>query len=76
MYAIYTDELLLAGPDQEEIEQIIEDLKIAKFIFTAEIYLQYFLRVNIERQGDKTINLMHADQIYQIVTDLQLYEKK
>ena len=43
----YTDESIITGPDQEEIYQIIEDLKRFKLILTAEEYIQNFLWVNI-----------------------------
>ena len=46
IYALYTDYLIIVGPDQEEIDQIIYDLKISKFILTIVVHLQYFLKVN------------------------------
>ena len=43
----YTDDSIITGPDQEEIYQIIEDLKRFKLILTVEVDLQNFLWVNI-----------------------------
>jgi hypothetical protein len=34
MYALYTDDSILAGPDLEETNQIIADLKAAKLDIT------------------------------------------
>ena len=68
MYAaLYIEYLILAVPDQEEIDQIIEDLNRSKFILAVEGYLQELLGVNIEIHGDVTINLTQPHLIYQIV---------
>ena len=48
MYTLYTDDSIFVGPDQEKIDQSIEDLKRAKFILAVEGYLQDFLGVNME----------------------------
>ena len=72
MYVLYTYDSILGGTDQEEIDQIVEDLKRAKFILSVEGDLKDFLRVNIERQVDVTINLTQQHLIYHIVTDLHL----
>ena len=76
IYALYTAELILVCPDQEEIDQIIEDPKSGKFILTTEGDLQDFLGVSIERRGDGTINLPQTQLIDHIVTDLHLDNKK
>ena len=55
---LYTDDSILAGPDQKDIDQIIEDLKKAKLILTVEEDLQDFLGFNIEGQCEGAINLM------------------
>ena len=76
MYALYTDDSILAGPDKKEINHIIEDLKKAKLVLTVEGDLQDFLGVNIERQGYVDINLMQPHLTDQIITDLHLSGKK
>jgi hypothetical protein len=48
MYALYTDESILAGPDQKEIDQIIKEMQEVKLDITIEGNLQDFLGVNIE----------------------------
>ena len=76
MYALYTDDSILAGPDKKEINHIIEDLKKAKLVLTVEGDLQDFLGVNIERQGYGDINLMQPHLTDQIITDLHLSDEK
>ena len=44
---LYTEDSVLAGPDQEEIEQVIKDLKKANIEVTDEGNIEYFLGVNI-----------------------------
>ena len=39
MHALYTYNLVLAGPDQEKIDHIIEDLKRSRFVLTVHGYL-------------------------------------
>jgi hypothetical protein len=55
MYVLYTDDSILAGPDEDEISQIIEDMRKAKLDITIEGDLQDFLGVNIERMADGTM---------------------
>lgn len=72
MYVLYTDDSLIAGPDKQEIDQVIEDLRKAKLDITVEGDLQDFLGVNIDRRDDGTIHLTQPHLIDQILTDLQL----
>ncbi len=58
LYVLYTDDSLLAGPDKNEIDQIIDELqKKAKLAITVEGDLADFLGVNIDRRPDGTIHL-------------------
>ena len=50
IYVLYTDDYILAGPDQEEIEQVIKDLKKFNLKVTDEVNIEDFLGVNIERK--------------------------
>jgi hypothetical protein len=43
IYVLYTDDSILAGPDQNEIEKAIEDIKAAGLDITVEGDLQEFL---------------------------------
>ena len=47
LYVLYTDDSILAGPSEKEIDQIIKDLRKAKLDLTIEGDLQDFLGVNI-----------------------------
>ena len=72
MYALYTDDSILAGPDKAEIDQIIKEMQEAKLDITIEGDLQDFLGVNIERKADGTIHLTQPHLIDQILKDLWL----
>jgi len=51
LYVLYTDDSILVGPDDNEIEKIIELIKAADLKITDEGDIQDFLGVNIKRQG-------------------------
>jgi ribosomal protein S17E len=72
MYALYTDDSILAGPDQDEIDQIIKEMKEVNLDITVEGDLQDFLGVNIERMADGSIQLTQPHLIDQILDDLRL----
>jgi hypothetical protein len=72
MYALYTDDSILAGPDEKEIEQIIINLQAAKLNITNEGDLEDFLGVQIERKKDGTIHLTQPHLIDQILKDMRL----
>ena len=72
MYALYTDDSILAGPDKAEIDQIIKEMQKANLDITIEGDLQDFLGVNIERKPDGTIHLTQPHLIDQILKDLRL----
>ena len=72
MYVLYTDDSLLAGPNLEEIEQAIKDIKKAKLDITIEGDIQDFLGVNIERKEDGTIHLTQPHLIDQILKESRL----
>jgi hypothetical protein len=72
MYVLYTDDSILAGPNDKDIEQAIEDIKSAGLNITVEGDLQDFLGVNIERRSDGTIHLTQPHLIDQILNDLRL----
>jgi hypothetical protein len=75
MYALYTDDSILAGPDKAEIDQIIKEMQEAKLDITIEGDLQDFLGVNIERKADGTIHLNQPHLIDQILKDLRLEDE-
>jgi hypothetical protein len=62
----------LAGPDQKEIEQTVQQMKEDGLDITIEGDLTDFLGVNIDQHGDYgMIHLMQPHLIYQILKDLR-----
>ena len=49
IYILYTDDNILAGPDEEELRHIVSDIKAAGLETTEEGYIEYFLVVNIDK---------------------------
>ena len=72
IYMLYTDDSILAGPDKQEIEQIVKDLKMAKLNVTDEGDVQDFLGVNINKHKDGTIHLTQPHLVDQILKDLKM----
>jgi hypothetical protein len=72
MYILYTDDSILAGPDEKEIDTIIKEMKQAELDITIEGDLQDFLGVHIERKPDDSIHLTQPHLIDQILKDLRL----
>jgi hypothetical protein len=73
LYVLYTDDTLLAGPDKNEVNQVIKDLKNKpKLAITVEGDLSDFLGVSIERKSDGTIQMTQPHLIGQILEDLQM----
>jgi hypothetical protein len=72
IYALYTADLILAGPDKDEIQQVIKGIKSAKLNITEEGDLEDFLGVQIERKKDGSIHLTQPQSIDQILRDLRL----
>ena len=73
MCVLYTDDSIIAGPDEKELDRVIEDIKQAKLDITVEGDLQDFLGVNIDRKGDQ-IKLSQPHLMQQILKDLKLDE--
>jgi hypothetical protein len=72
MYVLYTDDLIIAGPDKREIDQVIEDIRKAKLNITVEGDIQDFLGINMDHREDGTIHLTQPHLIDDIVRDLRL----
>lgn len=72
IYILYTDDSILAGPNKEEINETVEQMKRAKLDVTVEGDLTDFLGVNIDRRADGTINLSQPKLINQILSDLRM----
>jgi len=72
IYVLYTDDSILAGPDEQEIEEILEDMKKAKLDITVEGDICDFLGVKIDRRPDGTIHLTQPHLIEQILEEVRL----
>ena len=57
MYILYTDDYILAGPDEEEIRQTIADIKATGLDITEEGDIEDFLVVNIEKVDSDTYHM-------------------
>ena len=71
MYVLYTDDSILAGPDKEELDKAVQDMRDAKLNLTVEGQLEDFLGVNINRQDDKFV-LTQPKLIQSIIEELGL----
>jgi hypothetical protein len=72
MYVQYTDNSILAGPDQKEIEQAVQQMKEVGLDITIEGDLTDFLGVNVDQhEDDGMIHLMQPHLIQQILKDLR-----
>ena len=72
LYALYTDDSILAGPDKKEVDEIIDQMRKAKLDITDEGNVEDFLGVNIERRTDGTVKLSQPHLINQILKDLKM----
>jgi len=72
MYVPCTDDSILAGPDKEELQQVIANIKEAGLDVTEEGDIEDFLGVNIDWVDDETFHLSQPHLIEQILRDLNL----
>lgn len=71
IYVLYTDDSILAGPDENGINQTIEEMQ-AILDMTVEGDLSDFLGVNIERKENGEIEMTQPHLIQQILDALRL----
>jgi len=71
LYVLYTDDSILVGPDEAEINDIIDKIKAAGLQITLEGDIGDFLGVKIDR-GEEQINLTQPHLIDQILKDMRL----
>jgi hypothetical protein len=62
LYVLYTDDSLLAGPDKDEIQQIIDELQTkAKLSITVQrVISPTSLALHVQRMKDGTIHMITA----------------
>lgn len=71
-YIFYTNDSILASPFNEEIDQVVKDLKKAKLNVTDEGDIKDFLRVNIDKQQDGSVKLTQPHLVDKILKDLNM----
>lgn len=74
MYILYTDDSLRAGPNKEEIEQVIAYVEKAKLKITVEGTIEDFLGIHINQHSDDSIHMTQPHLINQILSDLNFQE--
>jgi hypothetical protein len=72
VYALYTDDSILAGPDPQELDKNIEEMRAASLDITVEGTLSDFLGVKITKEPDGTYHLTQPHLIDSILKDLRL----
>ena len=72
MFDLYTDDSILAGPSEQEIKDIISDIRSIGLDITEEGDIQDFLGIHIEKKSDGTIKLSQRHLIVQILHDLKM----
>jgi hypothetical protein len=72
MYVLYTDDSILVGPDQKELDSIIKEMTSTRLDLTSEDGLEDFLGVTIDHHQDGTIHLTQKRLIQSILEDLGL----
>ncbi len=76
IYILYTDDSILAGPSQKEIDQVIEQIQQAKLKITVEGDIKDFLGVNIEKRDNGGIKFSQPHLIDKILKETRLDGKK
>ena len=76
IYAIYHDDSIVAGPDEQKIEDVIKQKRENKLDIAEEVTLEDFIGVNIERMDDGTIHLPQPHLINQILTVFKLDDEE
>ena len=72
IYLLYTDNSILAGPYQKEIDDKIIDIKNADLNITEEGDIQDFLGINIQKRKAGEIKLTQPHLIDQIIKDMSM----
>ena len=70
MFILYTDESIIAGPNQQDLDAVVEDTKKENMVVIVEGTLEEFLGVNTKRRKDGSIYLTQPHLIEHTVNDL------
>ena len=55
IYILYTDDSIIAGPKESQVEDVIRDIEVAGLKITREGDVQDFLGINIKRKSRSNI---------------------
>ena len=72
MYVLYTDDSILAGPDPNDLDSIMEQIREVGLKITSEGGIKDFLGINVEQQSDGSYTLTQTRLIDSILDDLGL----
>jgi hypothetical protein len=72
VFVLYTDDSILAGPDPQELDDIVQEMKAVGLNLTVEGDISDFLGVQIDRINDKTFNLSQPHLINDVIKELRL----
>ena len=72
IYILYTDDSIIAGPDQKEIDKTIQLIKSVNLDITIEGDIRDFLGINITRSGEDSYVMTQPQLIRKILQDLSL----
>ena len=72
MYVLYTDDSILAGPDPDELDSIMKQIRGVGLKITSEGGIEDFLGINVEQQPDGSYTLTQTRLIDSILEDLGL----
>jgi hypothetical protein len=72
IYVLYTDDSILTGPNEKDLDKVIEEINRAGLDITVEGDVSDFLGVKIERMANGNVNLTQPHLIDQILSDLRL----
>jgi len=75
IYVLYTDDSILAGPNKEELDQVIADIKKQGLKITDEGTIADFLGVNIQKKEDGSFHLTQPKLIQSILEELKLTQE-
>jgi len=73
IYVLYTNDSILVGPDDDELDAIVNDMQTSGLNLMVEGKIDDFLGMNIDRWDDGTFNLMQPHLIDQILKEMRLH---
>jgi len=71
-YLVYTDDSILCGPEQQELEDIVARIKGVGLNITDDGDVGDFLGVDIQKQADGTVHMTQPQLIASILSDLRM----